>query len=289
MKKTIVVLVLLVAAVTANAQEKIRIAIFDFKAGAGVESATVNSMSDMLINSLFSTNHYTIVERSQIDNIIKEQGFQKSGMTDESSVEVGRVMNVKAIVLGTVVRFEGEYNIDIRLVDVESGELISTAGAAKRPEDSFRSVMDNLSQQLDARLYGGDNPNKNKETEHKELLFWTASKRAKLEHALETCKILNGQNYLGRDDWKVPSEIQLLSILKDSTMIQNAEIKIGKYYLTAMEHSVYKKKKNGEIKHGKNPGALRGGCFGIPSGVIGFAVGAALGSGKAYYILVSGM
>ena len=213
MRKIIITFLLMITAIAAIAQDKTRIAIFDFKAGAGVENATVKSLSDILINSLFSTNHYTIVERSQIDNIIKEQGFQKSGMTDESSVAIGRVMNVKAIVLGTVVWFEGEYNIDIRLVDVESGELISTAGATKRPEDSFRSVMDKLSKQLDTHLYGYELSKKNNVEEEQSVYFYSIQNSAKWKKAKGICDMLNAQKYMGRNDWRLPTEYELQKIL----------------------------------------------------------------------------
>jgi hypothetical protein len=60
--------------------------------------------------------------------ILKEQGFQKSGCTStECAVEIGRLLNVQKIVAGRVGKIGPVYSVSIRLIDVESGEILKTA------------------------------------------------------------------------------------------------------------------------------------------------------------------
>ena len=64
-------------AFTMNAQ---RCAVLEFKAGVGISQADVDGISAIFI-TYFRPAGYTMVERTQIDKAIEEQGFQRSKMT----------------------------------------------------------------------------------------------------------------------------------------------------------------------------------------------------------------
>lgn len=166
MKKwTLVLLSLLLAFGTLDAQnkgKKMKIAVMDFKAGVGVEEREVQGLSDMLINTLYESGKFSIVERSQINQVLKEQKFQASELTYEQVAQVGRILGVNAVLVGTVNflaehknndgPYSGEYNVDVRAVDVESGEVVTTAGAAKSSGSTYRAMMEKIGRQLAANL-----------------------------------------------------------------------------------------------------------------------------------------
>ena len=83
-------------------------------------------MTQRITTELIKINQYTVLERSQIKRLLKEQKFQNSGACSDVScaVEVGKVIGAKYIVLGTVSRFGNTYSLDARFVDVESSESI---------------------------------------------------------------------------------------------------------------------------------------------------------------------
>ena len=165
MKKLSLIIMLLVAfAMVATAQnnKKMKIAVMDFKAGVGVNAAEVEGLSDMLINTMYESGKFNIVERSQINQVLKEQKFQASELTNEQLAEVGRILGVESVLIGTVNflaehknldgSMTGEYNVDVRAVDVESGEVVTTAGAAKSSGSTYRSMMEKIGRQLAANL-----------------------------------------------------------------------------------------------------------------------------------------
>ena len=164
MKKVSLIIMLLMAfAMAATAQnKKMKIAVMDFKAGVGVNASEVEGLSDMLINTMYESGKFNIVERSQIDQVLKEWDFQASELTNEQLVKVGQVLGVKAILIGTVNflaehknldgSMMGEYNVDVRAVDVESGEVVTTAGATKSSGSTYRSMMEKIGHQLAANL-----------------------------------------------------------------------------------------------------------------------------------------
>lgn len=162
-KHFLFVLMLLVLSLTATAQnKKMKIAVMDFKAGVGVNANEVEGLSDMLINTLYESGKFSIVERSQINQVLKEQKFQASELSNEQLAQVGRILGVKAILIGTVNfiaehknidgSISGEYNVDVRAVDVESGEVVTTAGATKSSGSTYRTMMEKIGRQLAANL-----------------------------------------------------------------------------------------------------------------------------------------
>ncbi len=163
MKKISLLIMLLMAfAMAATAQnKKMKIAVMDFKAGVGVNANEVEGLSDMLINTLFETKKFDIVERSQLYEVLKEQKLQGE-LTVQQCVQVGRILGVESILIGTVNflaehknidgSITGEYNVDIRAVDVESGEVVTTAGAAKSSGSTYRAMMERIGRQLAANL-----------------------------------------------------------------------------------------------------------------------------------------
>lgn len=149
------VLMLMALSLTATAQnKKMKIAVMDFKAGVGVNVNEVEGLSDMLINTMYESGKFSIVERSQINQVLDEQKFQASELTNEQLAQVGRILGVESVLIGTVNYLSGEYNVDVRAVDVESGEVVTTAGAAKSAGSTYRAMMEKIGRQLAANLTG---------------------------------------------------------------------------------------------------------------------------------------
>lgn len=164
MKKNWLILValLLLAFCNVNAQNRLRIAILDLNAGVNRTQSQVNGLADMLSVELFNSGCFSIVERTQVEKVFREQDFQISGMTDAQRQRIGGVLGVDAIVTGTInfiprdsrygsdysTRYDvGEYNVDIRLVSVNTGELLSVAGGEQNG-GTERDLMRRVAMQL---------------------------------------------------------------------------------------------------------------------------------------------
>ncbi len=63
-------------------------------------------VSDMLITELVKTGNYRVIERQELEQIIKEQKLAASGLvTPESAAQLGKVLGVELAVLGAVTEF----------------------------------------------------------------------------------------------------------------------------------------------------------------------------------------
>jgi curli biogenesis system outer membrane secretion channel CsgG len=58
-------------------------------------------ISDMLVEKLVNGGQYSVIERSALDKILKEQNFSNSDRADaNSAAKIGAVLGVDAIIIG---------------------------------------------------------------------------------------------------------------------------------------------------------------------------------------------
>jgi len=94
----------------------------------GLSKTEAKILTQRLTSQLISISDYTVVERANIDKILKEQKFQNSGCTDsECAVEIGQLINADVTVIGTVSKFGETFTIDARIINVEGGEALASA------------------------------------------------------------------------------------------------------------------------------------------------------------------
>ncbi len=106
------------------ARDKITVAVLDFE-GKNISQSSAEAVTDLLRTELFNTGHFKVIERQRIQKIIEEQKFQMMGFTDASqAVEIGRILNVQKIMIGTVTLLGNTHLINTRMVDVQTGLVI---------------------------------------------------------------------------------------------------------------------------------------------------------------------
>ena len=102
------------------------VAIFDFE-NNGLEPYEVRQLSTRLESELVIVNKYNVVERSKIDEILKEQKLQMSGCVEECLIEIGNMIGAKKVILGSVGIMGKNYTSSARLVNAETGEILKSA------------------------------------------------------------------------------------------------------------------------------------------------------------------
>jgi len=96
--------------------------------GEGIPASQLRALSDRLRHELFATGRFRVMERARMQDILKEQGFQVSGcVSTECVVEAGQLIGVQRIVAGSLGKVGTVYTVNIRLINVETGEIERTA------------------------------------------------------------------------------------------------------------------------------------------------------------------
>lgn len=103
-----------------------RIAITEFTYGDDFNDFTRN-VQDILYTNLIQRG-MTVVEREKMEQVLNELGKSFSGIIDSSTaVEIGKMLGVEAIVVGTVADMGNSVDLRARLVDVEKGAALTAA------------------------------------------------------------------------------------------------------------------------------------------------------------------
>jgi TolB-like protein len=107
-----------------------RIAIIDFENISGIAKydGLGKAMSSMLISDIeanVSPKRLQLVERAQIQKVIKEQNFQASASVDKTTiVQAGKILGVAYMLVGDVYVLNEQLIINARLTNTETGDIV---------------------------------------------------------------------------------------------------------------------------------------------------------------------
>lgn len=110
-----------------------------------------DGMRDMLTTALFNTNRYIVLEREQLDEVLKEQDLAAAGrVKQETAAPTGEIYGADLIITASVTEFEGgakglgggtrvlgvtveggvkkaHLAIDIRIIDAKTSQIVAAA------------------------------------------------------------------------------------------------------------------------------------------------------------------
>ena len=146
--KVLGLIAMLVLTTSAFAQ---RVAVLNFNAGSGVTQMEVDGLSS-IFNTYFAPKGAEIVERTSVDKILQEQKFQNSRFTNTDMVALGEMLNVSLVVVGDINVVMEQYNVDVRVVNVQTGTIVAKDGTSFSKGGSYRDMMKELGERLSNSL-----------------------------------------------------------------------------------------------------------------------------------------
>ncbi len=145
---------------------RIAVARFDVKAAKardiyGYSAKIGDGLAEMLTTELFNTNRYIVLERQQLQDILKEQDLGASGrVRPNTAAPIGQVEGAEILVYGAVTAFEPNYRggggglvipglpvglgggvkqaymaIDLRLVDTRTSRILAATSVEGKSTD----------------------------------------------------------------------------------------------------------------------------------------------------------
>lgn len=91
--------------------------------------------SEALLLATMKSKPFVIVDRKDLQKILEEQQLQYSGLVDDSkAVKLGSLLGAEVMVTGKLYEKDGKYEIFLKLLRVETGEVLSVT-KAKLDED----------------------------------------------------------------------------------------------------------------------------------------------------------
>lgn len=134
-----------------TARKPLTAAVLDLQA-RGVKKEDAQVLTDRFRVELFLGKGYRLLEREKMAEILKEQAFQKSGACEQSecAVEVGKLLGVNRMVIGSVSHIGETWTVTARVIDVGTGEIVQTAVLDRRGpiDELLQPGMQELAEKL---------------------------------------------------------------------------------------------------------------------------------------------
>jgi len=124
--------------------------------GQGKEDfdALERGIAGMMISELSQNPAARVVERQEIQRLLDEQNLSAQGRVDpQTAAKVGKLVGARYTVLGTFIDFYGDFRVDVRLVNTETGEIVKTESERMQRDHMF-DIIRNIAARLmkDANL-----------------------------------------------------------------------------------------------------------------------------------------
>lgn len=216
-----------------SAQRSQRIAVFEFEAGASIKMEDVKGISSIFI-TYFQPEGYTLVDRTEIDKIISEQHLQYSQITESQKTQLEKVHNISKMVFGTINIANGEYNVDVKVVDVTRSDVVATDGCNIPLKTSYRESIKRLATSLAKKVAAlpiSDNDVRERAGVEVVLDYLKVYPTELGEYSYEPTQVIkqiNLQHKYDYDTWRIPTteELDLLrnnGYIREETYITSSK------------------------------------------------------------------
>jgi curli biogenesis system outer membrane secretion channel CsgG len=172
---TVAACLVVLSAVAVHAQKK-RVAVMNLEYGASQKSYSYYNdtigvgVADRIVDELVKDGTYAVVERRELDEILREQGLSREkNFNASTAVLCGKMLGASVVLVGSITEFgydKKDFNLSgllrhvphvgggdfgestitaraafsARLIDVATGEVLATATGSGNSKQSFKSV-----------------------------------------------------------------------------------------------------------------------------------------------------
>lgn len=104
--------------------------------------ALQKGIAGMLISELAANPAARVVEREQIQKLLEEQNLGATGRVNpETAAKVGKLVGARYVVLGSFIDFYGDFRVDVRLVNVETSEIVKVEKDQAQRDHLFQIIQ----------------------------------------------------------------------------------------------------------------------------------------------------
>lgn len=128
--------------------QKTKIAVLDFELkGAGFETEDMGAIvAEWFITALVKEGRFDVIERSLLNKILEEQKLGMSGVIDENTAtQLGKLLGVKVIISGSVLRVQHILEINARIIDIETASIIAAENVRSATADRLQDLVVQMS------------------------------------------------------------------------------------------------------------------------------------------------
>jgi len=106
-------------------EEKLRVAVFDpTSSSISIDAGTKEAVRELISSAFVNTGKYNMVERSMLQQIMKEQKMSNTDAFDDTqATELGKLAGAHKVVLSVVSMVGGRNMLSIKIIDVKTATI----------------------------------------------------------------------------------------------------------------------------------------------------------------------
>jgi len=94
----------------------------------GLSTMEADIATDIFRNELVDNGKFQVLDRNNMQAILKEQEFQQTGCTDTAcAVKLGKLLNMQFMINGTLLKAGSSIYLAVEVINVESGKIVKSA------------------------------------------------------------------------------------------------------------------------------------------------------------------
>jgi tetratricopeptide (TPR) repeat protein len=131
--------------------ERVKVAVADFANETG--QADLEGLSAMLITSLEQSKRLSVLTRSRMRDELRKLGHPDVAHIDEPLArELGRATEARALLLGSLRRFDDVYAVELRALDPVKDEYLFTVNDRVSRKDGVPALLDRVAERIRREL-----------------------------------------------------------------------------------------------------------------------------------------
>ena len=112
-----------------------------------------SGVAEILSTNLSNYSEFNVVERENLEKVLKEQSLIMSGVVDlQTAAQIGKILGANIIILGSITQLGKTIVVSAKLVDVETAQVLSGQMVNGEKEEELNNIVMSLVEKIVASL-----------------------------------------------------------------------------------------------------------------------------------------
>jgi TolB-like protein len=103
-------------------KQPILCSVLSFESRASMNAGEAESVTDMFVGALQNSQRFTVIERKQLNAVVKEQEFQ-AAQSDDRTAKAAKILAINKMFSGSIGMLGDKYIVSVKMIDVESSRV----------------------------------------------------------------------------------------------------------------------------------------------------------------------
>ncbi len=133
--------------------KKINIAIIELQTN-NCSPSLGRAVTDILAGKIFKSKQFILLEKNQIDMIIKQKNFtKKNSIETDYAAQLGQTLEVEKIIVGSISKIDN-YTLEIRVIDVKTNKIEISISQNADNISEIKEVLNNVNLKINRHFSG---------------------------------------------------------------------------------------------------------------------------------------